>query len=217
MCPQHKRPGPPPACKAGDRFGRLVVVEDSGDRASGGNIIWRCQCDCGSEHLASGATLRSGQVRSCGCFGSEVSRERARDLFTVHGHAAEETHSPTYTTYRAMLRRVHDPEHRNSWTEITSRATVGGSTHARRRGTSAHLEDGRMSKRAEKRHHIKRLADKRRPLQPADFPKSDNELASRHPHDCGRRCLLCHYDKLVLGGQRRARAKAELTRDLQAL
>ncbi len=31
---------------AGMRFGRLTVIEDSGERKNG-YILWRCKCDCG--------------------------------------------------------------------------------------------------------------------------------------------------------------------------
>jgi hypothetical protein len=38
-------------------------------------------------------------------------------------------------------------------------------------------------------------------------------LAGRDPWDCGRRCYLCHFEKLTGRGIRRARAKREWRRD----
>lgn len=72
----------------------------------------------------------------------------------------------------------------------------------------------RSSKRAVRRHHTKRLGRARRKLAAAyadrsSAARSDNELATRHPFDCGSRCFLCHYEKLVEGGRRRARWKRE--------
>lgn len=32
----------------GNRYGKLVVLEDSGLRAHNRGIIWKCQCDCGN-------------------------------------------------------------------------------------------------------------------------------------------------------------------------
>jgi hypothetical protein len=60
--------------------------------------------------------------------------------------------------------------------------------------------------RSARRHHVKRLARKRRPLDRRGA--SDNELATHHPLDCGRRCWLCHYDKLA--GNRPPRERARL-------
>ena len=54
----------------GQRFGRLLVVEQT-DRRSSGNVVWKCLCNCGSETFASSNNLRSSNrkkaARSCGC------------------------------------------------------------------------------------------------------------------------------------------------------
>jgi len=62
----------------GQKFGRLVVVGDSGKRGSDGSIMWKCQCECGNDHLAVAGNLKSGQVSSCGCFSSEQSAARRK-------------------------------------------------------------------------------------------------------------------------------------------
>ena len=46
-------------------FGRLTVLEDSGERYDN-NILWRCQCECGAKPLIKGTSLLHG-VKSCGC------------------------------------------------------------------------------------------------------------------------------------------------------
>lgn len=46
-------------------FGRLTVIEDSGERYDN-NILWRCQCECGAQPLIKGTSLLHG-VKSCGC------------------------------------------------------------------------------------------------------------------------------------------------------
>lgn len=53
----------------GQRFGRLVCLEPTEKRNLGGNVIWRCQCDCGNLCLAVGAQLIQGYKKSCGCLG----------------------------------------------------------------------------------------------------------------------------------------------------
>lgn len=51
----------------GQRFGRLVVLEESEKRAGNGEVIWKCRCDCGNPVEISGTRLLSGNKKSCGC------------------------------------------------------------------------------------------------------------------------------------------------------
>ena len=62
----------------GKRFGRLLVVQDSGKRGTKGEVFWQCLCDCGAIHNAIGGNLRSGSISSCGCFASEQAALRRR-------------------------------------------------------------------------------------------------------------------------------------------
>ncbi len=64
----------------GQRFNRLVVIEDDGTRSSKGEIKWLCQCDCGKFYHALGHRLKRGLTKSCGCLNSEKRRERFKDL-----------------------------------------------------------------------------------------------------------------------------------------
>ena len=50
----------------GHRFGRLVVIGDSGRRSTG-NVCWTCRCDCGNTVDVRTASLRDGATTSCGC------------------------------------------------------------------------------------------------------------------------------------------------------
>ena len=64
----------------GKTFGRLIVLEDDGTRASGGAIKWKCQCDCPNKtivHVHSQA-LRYGKTKSCGCLNRELSKEKMK-------------------------------------------------------------------------------------------------------------------------------------------
>lgn len=54
----------------GQRFGRLLVVEES-DTKKDGRIHWICKCDCGNTKVVSGKSLRRNLTRSCGCILSE--------------------------------------------------------------------------------------------------------------------------------------------------
>ena len=50
----------------GQRFGKLVVLKDSGKRVNK-NVVWLCQCDCGNLYQARSNHLQDGHIKSCGC------------------------------------------------------------------------------------------------------------------------------------------------------
>lgn len=62
----------------GERFGRLVVLQRVMPNGSDG-ARWLCKCDCGNQSIAAGGKLRTGEVKSCGCYRREGSG-RAMDL-----------------------------------------------------------------------------------------------------------------------------------------
>lgn len=49
-----------------NRYGKLLVVEITDQRVSGG-VVFKCICDCGNQKLISGYHLTSGNTKSCGC------------------------------------------------------------------------------------------------------------------------------------------------------
>lgn len=59
----------------GRRFGRLMVVRDTGERLEGGHIVWECKCRCGEMAFVTSCNLRSGNTRSCGCLRTERVRK----------------------------------------------------------------------------------------------------------------------------------------------
>lgn len=54
----------------GQRFGRLVVVRDSGEKRNGA-VMWDCLCDCGNTTLVRSDYLREKRTKSCGCLRRE--------------------------------------------------------------------------------------------------------------------------------------------------
>jgi hypothetical protein len=54
----------------GQRFGKLVVLEIAEHKINA-PIKFRCLCDCGKEKIIRGSSLRSGEIRSCGCLKGE--------------------------------------------------------------------------------------------------------------------------------------------------
>lgn len=54
----------------GQKFNNLTVVEMTDMRRSGGDVIWKCQCECGNFTYASASELRNNRIKSCGCLKS---------------------------------------------------------------------------------------------------------------------------------------------------
>lgn len=52
------------------RFGNLVAISPTSERRHG-SIVWKCQCDCGSEHYTTTEQLLAGHCISCGCIKSK--------------------------------------------------------------------------------------------------------------------------------------------------
>jgi len=88
----------------GRRFGRLVVLYDTGER-KGGQVVWRCRCDCGNKVNVVGRSLTSGNTTSCGCY----NRERVVEVKTKHGMKRQGGTHPIYQTWHAMLQRCEYP------------------------------------------------------------------------------------------------------------
>lgn len=82
----------------GMTFDRLKVVEYAGK--IGARTAWRCVCECGSEHFVRGTSLRTGNVRSCGCL--------YRDAITAHGWCR----TPTWRCWAAMKSRCYTTSNR---------------------------------------------------------------------------------------------------------
>lgn len=67
----------------GQRFGRLIVLEETNKR-SNGSVMWKCKCDCGNECEISSISLRKGRTRSCGCLKKESDRS-SKNVIDITG------------------------------------------------------------------------------------------------------------------------------------
>lgn len=91
--------------ETGNRYGRLEVKEFAGVRPgiNGTVALWWCQCECGEKTKVSGASLRRGYTKSCGCIASETCTE----MSSRHGKCG----TRIYVTWRKMLERCNNPNH----------------------------------------------------------------------------------------------------------
>lgn len=67
---------------AGQRFGRLTVLQKAGNSINGA-ALWLCKCDCGKTIKPSGTDIRKGRIWSCGCGSIDLGVARR----TTHGKA----------------------------------------------------------------------------------------------------------------------------------
>lgn len=82
----------------GKRFGRLTVIAEGG-RTKTGMAMWKCECECGNTTIVRGAHLRSGRIKSCGCFRQQEIGARS----TTHGKSK----TRLYYVWRDMRRRCY--------------------------------------------------------------------------------------------------------------
>jgi len=83
--------------RTGQRFGRLVVLEQAG-RTVSKKVLWKCKCDCGNETQTDSGSLVTGNTESCGCI--------LKEAITKHGGWKKSS----YNTWRAMIRRCNNPK-----------------------------------------------------------------------------------------------------------
>lgn len=79
--------------RAGQRFGKLVVIERAGtDKFK--KVLWKCVCDCGNNALVNSGSLVTGNTTSCGC------------IIPNFKHGG--WNKSSYNTWRAMMRRCYN-------------------------------------------------------------------------------------------------------------
>lgn len=82
------------AITAGDRIGRLTIIERIGEDA-------RVECECGTVKVVRATNLAMGRTRSCGC----LRRDRAAALAMPRPRAIGM--SPEYVAWNNMIARCH--------------------------------------------------------------------------------------------------------------
>jgi hypothetical protein len=86
----------------GQKYGRLTVKALVG-RATHGQALWLCLCDCGIEKVINHSHLRSGNTKSCGC----LNTPEARSLSHIrHGMS----YTPEWTSFHAAKKRCTNPK-----------------------------------------------------------------------------------------------------------
>lgn len=84
----------------GKRFGRLVVLKNTGEKDKFGRYLYLCKCDCGNLKKTTRTMLLSGQCKSCGCY-----RKYRPSRFT---HLMSKTRE--YRIWGSMVKRCTNPK-----------------------------------------------------------------------------------------------------------
>lgn len=82
------------------KFGRLTAIFI--DHCDNGKTYWKCECECGNEHIVLTNRLISGHTTSCGCRKEEVKLKLA-ELNKTH----ELSNSRIYKIYNGMISRCY--------------------------------------------------------------------------------------------------------------
>ena len=62
---------------AGQKYGRLTIIKEAPkEEGRGGSVRWVCKCDCGTECVKNGSSIREGWTKSCGCLIGEHKRKK---------------------------------------------------------------------------------------------------------------------------------------------
>ena len=97
--------GRPQIDMTGKKIGKLTVIEKVG--AWDKQIWWRCKCECGTEKVISGATLRRGKTQSCGCVYRASRKEVAHKSIAKIKHG--DSFGRLYFVWNSMKARCYNP------------------------------------------------------------------------------------------------------------
>ena len=89
----------------GDKFHYLTVTKLSETPSGKVGVV----CDCGVAKFVDSWSLRTGKVKSCGCYG-RLARIKAN---TKHGHHRRGKTTSEYSTWANMLARCFDSKHKD--------------------------------------------------------------------------------------------------------
>jgi hypothetical protein len=87
----------------GQKFNRLTVIKrvENPHKLKKKEIYWLCKCDCGNETILRGYSIKSGNIKSCGCYHRE--KQTTHDK---HGHQL-------YSVWCAIIQRCYNENNKH--------------------------------------------------------------------------------------------------------
>lgn len=89
---------------SGERIGIIVLLERL-PRTKTRPYLWLARCDCGNECRVIPSDLKSGKVKSCGCF---IKEDRHRRI--THGASRVGNWTPEYNSWKSIKQRCLNPK-----------------------------------------------------------------------------------------------------------
>ena len=56
----------------GKKIGRWSIIKKTSNRTKTGEVLWLCECDCGTIKEVIGRAMARGTSSSCGCIQKEI-------------------------------------------------------------------------------------------------------------------------------------------------
>ena len=104
----------------GKRFGKLLVLRETDNRADRGSIVWQCKCDCGNIVEISSKRLVNGLAISCGCYQKERQKYSMKELhnrqFKENTNIDLISKKQANSNSQSGVRGVHWCSSKNKWT-----------------------------------------------------------------------------------------------------
>jgi len=96
--------------RTGERFGRLVVLEQASSFKTEKRAVtaWLCRCDCGKTVIVRSSGLVSGNTKSCGCLHRETALQQGKASATHN-----ETGTRLYRVWSNMKTRCYNKNNKN--------------------------------------------------------------------------------------------------------
>ena len=85
----------------GEKFGKWSVIERAPNK--GRAVMWRCRCDCGTEKIVHGTSLKSGTSTMCRSCADRSHKPRSHGL----------TKHPLYRTWQRIKSSTTNPNHQD--------------------------------------------------------------------------------------------------------
>lgn len=94
----------------GKRFTRLLVLSYAGKNPRR-EAHWKCLCDCGSQLIVYGNSLKRQVTKSCGCLSRERAYTLSQKFLLRHGYTVGGQKLGTYAVWATMVQRCSNPNH----------------------------------------------------------------------------------------------------------
>jgi len=96
----------------GKQFTYLTVIKEGVPHVTSGGFMHRtvyCKCKCGVEKYFQFSSIKSGLIKSCGCYSAEIHSERMKTQMKTHGL----TLTPEYNAWSSMKKRCLKTNHKS--------------------------------------------------------------------------------------------------------